>query len=246
MDERDEAFEELIERSSLGTPGARKLRQRTSRSQVDTVRRIVDLRNQMFHSSGPRATQAASALIRLFRELGYHGQAEHMLAEAFPGREANAVLCAAEAITGTAGRDNEAKVVDPTSEEPTSAADAESLWRSLRDEPELREHVRLVEQSPRPDRIGTNGPREVVVAVAATTAAAVAAGGMAAGPAMVIVAASAVVPVLARALAVWLRTRRPETTITVTGLGGRQVSLNAKRVKDPEGVLREVLGEQAP
>lgn len=98
MDERDEEFEELIERSSLGTPGARQLRRRTSRSQVDAVRRIVQLRNQMVHSSGPEAAAAAEALVQLLRELGYHGQAEQVLAEAFPDGEGNAVVQAAETI----------------------------------------------------------------------------------------------------------------------------------------------------
>jgi hypothetical protein len=246
MEERDEAFEELIERSSLGAPGARQLRRRTSRSQVDAVRRIVDLRNRMFHGRGSEASQAAGALIRLFRELGYHGQAEHVLAEAFPGPEADTVLRAAEAIAGTAGRDSEVKVVDLTDEEPTSAAEAESLWRWLREEPELREHVHRVEQNPRPNRTGRDRPDGLVVAVAATTAAAAAAAAIAAaGPAVVIVAAGSVVPVFARVLVEWLRSRRSNITVTVTGPGGRQASLDAKSVRDPEHTLREVLGDQA-
>jgi Effector Associated Constant Component 1 len=54
----------------------------------------------------------------------------------------------------------------------------------------------------------------------------------AAGPAVVIVAATAVLPALARALEMWLRTRRSDITVT-------------KRVNDPEHALREVHGEQA-
>ncbi len=131
MDERDEAFEELIERSSLGTPGARQQRRRTPRSQVDAVRRIVDLRNRMFH-------------------------------------------CAT---------------------------------------------------------------------TAAATAGVVAAAG--AGPAVVVAATSTVLPVLARVLTTWLRTRRSDVTITLTGPDGRQVSLDAKKANDAENLLRHVLGEQA-
>lgn len=41
MDEVGKDFEELIERSSLGAPGARRLRQRASRAQLDDVLRRV-------------------------------------------------------------------------------------------------------------------------------------------------------------------------------------------------------------
>jgi hypothetical protein len=137
--------------------------------------------------------------------------------------------------------------VDLTDEEPTSAADAESLWRALREEPELHDRVHRVEQRPRPDRIGSDRSREVVVAVAATTAAAAAAAAAAmaaVGPVVVIVTAGTVLPALARALEMWLRTRRSDITVTVTGPGGRQVSLDAKSVNDPANALREVLGDQ--
>ncbi len=46
--------------------------------------------------------------------------------------------------------------------------------------------------------------------------------------------------VLAQSLAVWLRTRRADITITVTR-AGKQVAVSARRVSDPEAVLREVL-----
>jgi hypothetical protein len=238
MDERDEVFENLIERSSLGTSGARQLRRRTPRSQVDAVRRIVDLRNQMVHSSDG---QAAQALIQLLRDLGYHGQAEQVLAEAFPGREADSVVHMAQVIDrGADRRRNERQVIDLTGEEPTSAADAESLWTWLREEPELRGHLHRADRVPHPD-----SSRALVVAVATTAAAAGVVAAAAASPAAVVVAASAVLPALAHGLVTWLRTRRSDVTITLMGPDGRQVSLDAKKVNDPENALRQVLGDQA-
>ena len=46
--------------------------------------------------------------------------------------------------------------------------------------------------------------------------------------------------VLAQSLAVWLRARRADITITVTR-GGKKVVVSARRVSDPEALLREVL-----
>lgn len=234
MGEHDEAFEDLIERSSLGTPGARQLRRRTSRSQIDAVRRIVELRNQMFHSSGSQSVQAADALIRLLRELGYHGQAGQVLAEAFSGPKAGAVVQAALMLAGRADREyDEPKAADLIDEEPTRAADVESLWRWLDERPEL--YARRVDQGSHLDI-----SQELLVAVVTTAAGAIAAIGF---PAVAVAAAS--LPALARALKIWLTTRRPEVAVTVTGPYGRQVLLDARRIENPERLLREGLEDEA-
>ncbi|KWX05879.1 hypothetical protein TH66_00715 [Carbonactinospora thermoautotrophica] len=101
MDSHDDAwFDALIERSSLGTAGARRLRERTPRAQADAVRQIIDLRNRMVHSlTDKSAAEAAMSLIQLLRDLGYEGQAERVLTEAFPGREVEVVVHLAQAIS---------------------------------------------------------------------------------------------------------------------------------------------------
>jgi Effector Associated Constant Component 1 len=100
--------------------------------------------------------------------------------------------------------------------------DAESLWDWLRNEPELRGRVRA-NSAPTPD--GAMGaPTELVVQAAATMA-----------------GAGALWVALSRSLSVWLTQRRSDITVKVTGPDGRQVSLNAKRVADPEKLLREIL-----
>ncbi|WP_394620230.1 hypothetical protein JNUCC0626_14335 [Lentzea sp. JNUCC 0626] len=59
-----------------------------------------------------------------------------------------------------------------------------------------------------------------------------------------VVAAGAAVPlasVLARAVTTWLVQRRSDVTLTITGPDGKKVTLNAKRVKDAEALIREVM-----
>jgi hypothetical protein len=51
---------------------------------------------------------------------------------------------------------------------------------------------------------------------------------------------------LSRSLSVWLTQRRSDITVKVIGPDGRQVSLNAKRVADPEKLLRQVLEAPTP
>jgi hypothetical protein len=58
--------------------------------------------------------------------------------------------------------------------------------------------------------------------------------------------ASAVWAALAKSLSVWLVQRRSDLTITVTGPEGRKVSVSAKRVADPEQLLRSVLETTTP
>lgn len=88
MDERDadmERFDQLLERSSLGTTGARRLRRRTPALQVAAVRRIAQLRNRIVHSLDEHDIAAvATELVDYLIELGYHGQADHVLHEWFP------------------------------------------------------------------------------------------------------------------------------------------------------------------
>jgi hypothetical protein len=73
----DKEFDELLEQSSLGSPGARQLRARVSRDQVALTRRIADLRNQMMHAAdwSVRA-RARDMLIQLLREHSYEASAE--------------------------------------------------------------------------------------------------------------------------------------------------------------------------
>lgn len=77
MSSQDEDFESLLEQSSLGTEGARQLRQRTPLSRARTVRRIAELRNRIANHVGEQteAVQAAGELLQLLQSLGYstHG-----------------------------------------------------------------------------------------------------------------------------------------------------------------------------
>ncbi|WP_373862559.1 effector-associated constant component EACC1 [Nocardia lijiangensis] len=101
-------------------------------------------------------------------------------------------------------------------------ADLESLRTWLRREPELRGKVRTVTGPVPTEAMGALA--ELAVALAATAPIATA---------------------LARSIPPWLsqRTigRTADLTVTVTGPDGRKVSLSAKRVADPESLLREVL-----
>ncbi|MEU5949583.1 hypothetical protein ABZ793_29050 [Micromonospora sp. NPDC047465] len=93
-------FEQLLQRSSLGTPGARRLRQRTPAAHVEAVRRIYQLRNRMVHPSSPKdGTAAAIELIEYLTDLGYHGQADHLLHDAFPAGEGAAMANFAASMT---------------------------------------------------------------------------------------------------------------------------------------------------
>lgn len=104
-DEDAERFEHLLERSSLGSTGARELRRRTPRAHVEVARRIYQLRNRMMHGQGLEGEalqdriEAAVELIDLLTELGYHGQADHLLHEAFPRGEGATIASAAAFLT---------------------------------------------------------------------------------------------------------------------------------------------------
>ena len=105
--------------------------------------------------------------------------------------------------------------------------DRESLWDWLRNEPELRGRLQL---SAAPTPGGAMGaPTDLVVQVSAALA-----------------GASAVWAALAKSLSVWLVQRRSDLTVTVTGPEGRKVSVSAKRVADPEQILRSVLETTTP
>jgi hypothetical protein len=104
-DEDVERFEQLLERSSLGSPGARELRRRTPRAHVEVARRIYQLRSRMMHGQGLEGealqdrVEAAVELIDLLTELGYHGQADHLLHEAFPRGQGATIARAAAFLT---------------------------------------------------------------------------------------------------------------------------------------------------
>jgi hypothetical protein len=59
-------------------------------------------------------------------------------------------------------------------------------------------------------------------------------------------ASAGVMTALARSLSVWLVQRRSDLTVNVTGPDGRQVSVSARRVTDPEQILRAVLEPATP
>jgi hypothetical protein len=71
----DEEFDELLEQSSLGSPGAHQLRARVSHDQVALTRRIADLRNRMVHGDQVQARAAAAELRQLLREHNYQASA---------------------------------------------------------------------------------------------------------------------------------------------------------------------------
>jgi CRP-like cAMP-binding protein len=75
---KDDDFEALLERSSLGGPAARRLRERTPLSLARTVRRITELRNQIAHPGDGRdaAVQSARELIQLLEDMGFRAEGE--------------------------------------------------------------------------------------------------------------------------------------------------------------------------
>ncbi|MFG1915672.1 hypothetical protein [Micromonospora sp. NPDC048898] len=101
--------------------------------------------------------------------------------------------------------------------------DLEALLAWLRDEPDLRGRLRLEAAGARPDAMGAAS--DIIIQLGAATA-----------------GAGAVSAAVARSVTVWLTQRRADITITVTGPRGRKVTINAKRVADPEALLKDVLG----
>ena len=87
----DEGFDELLEQSSLGSPGARQLRARVSRDQVALTRRIADLRNRMVHGDQAKARAAAAELRQLLREHNYQASAADVGEDAPGARPPDAV-----------------------------------------------------------------------------------------------------------------------------------------------------------
>jgi Effector Associated Constant Component 1 len=97
-------------------------------------------------------------------------------------------------------------------------SDVESLWDWLRSEPELRGHLRLGQV---PGPAGAMGAlAEIIVGVTSS--------GAAAG--------------LTKAIQVWLVQRRADVILKISGPQGREIVLDAKRVKDAEHMMNNVLG----
>ncbi|BCJ74669.1 hypothetical protein CS0771_42130 [Catellatospora sp. IY07-71] len=93
----------------------------------------------------------------------------------------------------------------------------------LQNEPELRGRVAVADL---PSAEGTMGvTAELVIQAAA-----------------VVVSGGTLWLALSRSLASWLTQRRSDVTVKVTTSDGREVAVDAKRVADPERLLREVLG----
>jgi hypothetical protein len=97
-------------------------------------------------------------------------------------------------------------------------SDVESLQDWLRSEPEFRGHLRQGE-APGPDG-AMGGINEVIIDVISSGAAVA----------------------LARSLQVWLTQRRADVAVKVSGPGGREVVLDAKRISDAEHLLNTALG----
>jgi Effector Associated Constant Component 1 len=88
----------------------------------------------------------------------------------------------------------------------------------LNAEPELRGRVTVAGGEAAPDEMGV--VTELVVAVGA---------------------AVPMASVLARTVTTWLVQRRSDVTLTITGADGKKITVNAKRVKDAEALIRDVL-----
>jgi hypothetical protein len=96
--------------------------------------------------------------------------------------------------------------------------DVESLQDWLRNEPELRGHLRQGE---------TPGP----------------AGAMGASTELIVgIISSGAATALVTSLQVWLTQRRADVTVNVAGPHGRKVTLDAKRVPDAERLVNTALG----
>ncbi|MEE1782671.1 hypothetical protein PUR71_07005 [Streptomyces sp. SP17BM10] len=67
----DQDFDALLERSSLGSPGARRLRASTSASRAAAVRRIVELRSILTHADDTAAKQAMAELSEALHGIGH-------------------------------------------------------------------------------------------------------------------------------------------------------------------------------
>jgi hypothetical protein len=98
MSERDEEFEALLERSSLDLAGARQLRRRTSSAQVEAVRRIAELRNQLVHGRREDVVQAVWQTEGLLQDLGCDEHDVQVLRDVVLGEEGPAVLFAVAAV----------------------------------------------------------------------------------------------------------------------------------------------------
>lgn len=97
-------------------------------------------------------------------------------------------------------------------------SDVESLRDWLRNEPELRGHLR---QGETPSPVGAMGAStELIVGVVSSGAA----------------------TALVRSLQVWLAQRRADVKLNVAGPQGRQIVLDAKRVPNAEHLLNTALG----
>lgn len=62
-------FDALLEQSSLGSPAARRLRERTPVERAAAIRRITKLRNIIAHSSGAKAENAVKELAEVLRAI---------------------------------------------------------------------------------------------------------------------------------------------------------------------------------
>jgi len=151
----DDDFEALLERSSLGTPGAQNLRRRTPHSQVESIRRIAELRNTMVHAASASSERraAATALASLLENLGYHDRAKQLRLE--------------EQLPRSTASDTTFPVLKMTPLSPVPSRFLQPTRRQLSDLPTLVEGSVLVFQTDERYALAPAGPKmlasEVVV-----------------------------------------------------------------------------------
>ncbi|GAA0811953.1 hypothetical protein [Spirilliplanes yamanashiensis] len=151
MDERNvdvERIDQLLERSSLGTPGAQRLRRRTPAVQVAAARRIAHLRNSIVHPRGDHDVAAAAAeLVDLLVKLGYYGQADHVLHEWFPADGGAIANLAAVALLHSARSAPQGSTRQSRDEKETGIATltlAPASDRLAGDDPSWRDELHLL------------------------------------------------------------------------------------------------------
>lgn len=98
----------------------------------------------------------------------------------------------------------------------------ESLWLWLYDERQLHGHLRR-DDTPQPGTMGVDA-FQVVVSLAA----------------------SGTLVAFAQSLTTWLKQRRSDLSITITGPDGRQLSLNGKRIGQADAFIESLLDAYVP
>jgi hypothetical protein len=107
-----------------------------------------------------------------------------------------------------------------------SDTDAEALWEWLGHEPALRGRLTSTAAPAAPGTMGATS--ELVLQLAATAA-----------------GAGAVWAALAQSMSTWLSSRNSDVSVTLSTSDGRQVTVDAKRVRDAEALVRNLVLPEA-